>query len=340
MLIGGDCMKRIHRCVATRVSIAATIVGVITILPARARAEDWPTRPLTLVVPFSAGGSSDTIGRIIADGIGNSLRQPVVVENVAGAGGMLGGSRVARAAPDGHQFVIGNVGTFAQSQWLYKTPLYNSVTDFAPVALLTDESLVLVTRKDFPADNLLQFIAYAKANQEKLHYSSSGAGGSNHLACMLLNTTIGIEVTHVPFRNVVQGLQEVMAGRVDYDCPSLPLALPQIAAKTVKPIAILSKTRSSNLPDLPSAQEQGLTDFDLPSWYALFLPAKTPTEIVQKLNAATVQALENPSLQQRLKLVGGDVIAPERRSPEYLAQFLAAEIKKWEGPIKASGVSF
>jgi tripartite-type tricarboxylate transporter receptor subunit TctC len=245
-----------------------------------------------------------------------------------------------RRVPDGYQFIIGNVGTFAQSQWVYKAPLYNALTDFAPVALLTDESLVLVVRNHLPADNLQQFIAYAKAHQADLHYSSSGAGGSNHLACTLLNSTIGIEVTHVPFRNVVQGLQEVMAGRIDYDCVSLPLALPQIAGRTVKPIAILSKARSSNLPDLPSAHEQGLTDFDLPSWYALFLPGKTPQPIIRRLNRATVAALEMPSLQQRLKQVGGDVIGPERRSPEYLAQFLADEIKKWEGPIKASGVSF
>ena len=335
-------MRRVRHSVVAFSTTAAAIMSVIAadLCVRPARAEDWPTRPLTLVVPFSAGGSSDTIGRIIADGISSNLRQPVVVENVAGAGGMVGGSRVAKATPDGYQFVIGNVGTFAQSQWLYKAPLYNAETDFAPVALLTDESLVLVARNDFPADNLQQFIAYTKANQEKLHYSSSGAGGSNHLACMLLNSTIGIEVTHVPYRNVVQGLQEVMAGRMDYDCVSLPLALPQIGGKTVKPIAILSRTRSSNLPDLPSAHEQGLTNFDLPSWYALFLRAKTPQPIIQRLNRATVAALEMPSLQQRLKQVGGDVIAPERRSPEYLAQFLAAEIKKWEGPIKASGVSF
>jgi tripartite-type tricarboxylate transporter receptor subunit TctC len=323
----------------TAAAIMSVIAADLYACPARAQ-EAWPTRPLTLIVPFSAGGSSDTIGRIIADGISSNLRQPVIVENVAGAGGMVGGSRVAKATPDGYQFVIGNVGTFAQSQWLYKVPLYNATTDFAPVALLTDESLVLVARKDLPADNLQQFIAYAKVNQEKLHYSSSGAGGSNHLACMLLNSTIGIEVTHVPYRNVVQGLQEVMAGRMDYDCVSLPLALPQIAGKTVKPIAILSKTRSSSLPDLPSAHEQGLTNFDLPSWYALFLPAKTPQPIIQRLNRATLAALEMSPLQQRLKQVGGDVIAPERRSPEYLTQFLAAEIKKWEGPIKASGVSF
>jgi tripartite-type tricarboxylate transporter receptor subunit TctC len=253
---------------------------------------------------------------------------------------MIGGSRVARAGPDGYQFVIGNVGSFAQNQWLYKTPLYNPVTDFMPVALLTDESMVLVARNDFPAGDLQQFIAYTKANQERLHYSSSGAGGSNHLACLLLNTTIGIDVMHVPYRNVVQGMQEVVAGRVDYDCLSLPLALPQIAAGTIKPIAILSRNRSPGLPDLPSAHEQGLTGFDVPTWYALFLPAGTPPAIVQKLNRATVAALDTPFVRERLKQIGGDVIAPERRSPEYLAQFLAAEIRKWEGPIKASGVSF
>src|SRR5260370_13521876 len=144
----------------------------------------------------------------MADGISSNLRQPVVVETAAGEGRMVGGRCDAKAIPEGYQFVIGKVGTFAQSQWIYKAPLYNAVTDFAPVALLTDESLVLVARNDFPADNLQQFIAYTKANQEKLHYSSSGAGGSNHLACMLLNSTIGIEVTHVPYRNVVQGFQE------------------------------------------------------------------------------------------------------------------------------------
>ena len=190
-------------------SIAMTTGVIAADLPARpacAQAQDWPTHPMTLVVPFSAGGSSDAIARIVADGISNNLRQPVMVENVTGVGGLLGGSRVAKAAPDGYQFVIGNVGTFAQSQWLYKQPPYNAVTDFAPVALLTDETLVLVARQDFPGDNLQQFIAYAKANQDKMHFASSGAGGSNHLACMLLNSTIGIEVTHVPYRNVVQGL--------------------------------------------------------------------------------------------------------------------------------------
>ena len=331
-----------HHSIA-RWAAAATIVGMIAAetagFTARARAQDWPTRPMTLVVPFSAGGSSDVIARIVADGISKHLRQPVVVENVTGAGGLTGTARVAKATPDGYHIVIGNVGTFAQSQWLYKERLYNALTDFAQVALLTDESLVLVARNDLPADNLQQFITYAKTNQRKMRFASSGLGGSNHLACMLLNSTIGIEVTHVPYRNVVQGMQDVMAGRVDYDCLSLPLALPQIAAKTVKPIALLSKNRSSALPELATAREQGLADFDIPSWYALFLPAGTPPAIVQRLNQATIAALENPGIQERLKQIGGDVVAAERRSPEYLAQFLAAEIKTWEGPIKASGLS-
>ncbi|MGB6535509.1 MAG: tripartite tricarboxylate transporter substrate-binding protein [Xanthobacteraceae bacterium] len=335
-------MEQAIRCI-THWAAAAAIVGMVAgaaaVPPAGAQAQDWPTHSMILVVPFSAGGSSDVIARIVADGISKKLRQPVVVENVTGAGGLTGTARVAKAAPDGYHFVIGNVGTFAQSQWLYKDRPYNALTDFAPVALLTDESLVLVARTDFPADNLQQFIAYAKANQAKMRFASSGVGGSNHLACMLLNATIGIEVTHVPYRNVVQGMQDVMAGRVDYDCLSLPLALPQIAAKTVKPIAVLSKKRSPILPELATADEQGLAGFDVPSWYALFLPAGTPPAIVRKLNRAAMATLEIPAVQERLRQIGGDVVAPERRSPEYLAQFLAAEIKKWEAPIKASGFS-
>jgi tripartite-type tricarboxylate transporter receptor subunit TctC len=345
-MLDEDGRPRLPRTVRPFASLAASAVmaGLLTAgfaaCPARAEEPAWPARPITLVVPFSAGGSSDAIGRIIADGIGTSLHQTVVVENVTGTGGLLGGAKVARAAPDGYQFVIGNVGNFAQSQWLYKKPLFDTLRDFAPVGLLTDEKLVVVVRNDFPADNLQQFIAYTKAHQAKLQFSSSGVGGSNHLACMLLNSAIGVDVTHVPYRNVVQGLQDVMAGRIDYDCLSLPLALPQIAAKTVKAIAILSKQRSPSLPDLATAHEQGLTDFDVPSWYALFLPAHTPTEIVQKLNRATVAALDAPAVQQRLRQVGGEAVAPERRTPEYLATFLAAEIRKWEAPIKASGISF
>ena len=305
-----------------------------------ASAQDWPSRPLTMIAPFAAGGSTDAIARIIAEGLSIQLRQPVVVENVGGAGGMTGTNRVAKAAPDGYMFVLGNVGTHAQNQTLYKAPLYNAATDFAPVVLMMDQSLVLVARNDFPASNLQEFIAYTKANQSKMQYSSSGAGGSNHLACVLLNAAIGINVTHIPYRGAGQAMQDLLAGRVDYQCPSAPTAMPQITGKTVRAIAILTKNRSPSLPDLPSAHEQGLTGFDIPSWYALFLPKGTPDAIVRKLNAAAVAAMETPAMQDRLKTIGSDLVGPERRSPEYLGRFVADEIKKWAGPIGASGVQF
>jgi tripartite-type tricarboxylate transporter receptor subunit TctC len=303
-----------------------------------ALAQDWPTRPMTMVAPFAAGGSTDAIARIVADGLSSQLHQPVIVENVGGAGGMTGANRVAKATPDGYQFVLGNVGTHAQNQTLYKRPAYNAITDFAPVALITDQPLVLVTRRDFPPNNLQEFIAYAKANQTKLQYSSAGAGGSNHLACVLLNSAIGIEVTHVPYRSGSQAMQDLLAGRVDYQCPSLPVAMPQIMAMSVKAIAILSKNRSPSMPTLASAHEQGLTDFDVPSWYALFLPKGTPSVIVQKLHDATVAAMDEPSMQQRLRKIGSDLAPSDRRSAEYLGKLVASEIEKWSVAIKASGV--
>jgi tripartite-type tricarboxylate transporter receptor subunit TctC len=303
-----------------------------------AAAQPWPSRPMTMVVPFAAGGASDVIARILAQGLRTELGQSVIVENVAGAGGMVGSSRVAKAAPDGYQMVLGNVGTHVQNQSLYKKPLYHALTDFAPVALVTDQSLVLVVRKDFPADSLQTFIAYAKANQANLQYGSAGVGGSNHLACLLLNSAIGIDVTHIPYRSGAQAMQDMLGGRVDYQCPSAPIALPQIEARTVKALAILSKNRSPGMPDLPSANEQGLTDFDVPSWYALFLPRGTPADVVQRLNRATVAALKTPNVQQRLKEIGSDLVAPERMSSEYLGKFVAVEIEKWAHVIKAGGI--
>jgi len=318
------------------------IMAIATALVAGAApalSQSWPTRPMTLVVPFAAGGTSDVIARLLAEGLRAQLGQPVLVENVGGAGGMVGGSRVAKSPPDGYQMVLGNVGTHAQNQSLYKRPLYNAASDFAPVALVIDQSLVLVARKDFPADNLREFTTYAKANQSTLQYGSAGSGGSNHLACALLNSALEINITHVPYRSGAQAMQDMLAGRIDYQCPSAPVALPQIAAGTVKAFAILSRNRSASMPSLPSAHEQGLTDFDIPTWYALFLPAGTPKSIVQQLNKATVETLANPTVQQRLKEIGSDLVSPERMTPDYLGTFIAAEIEKWAKIIKANGIS-
>jgi tripartite-type tricarboxylate transporter receptor subunit TctC len=309
------------------------------IAPASAPAQNWPTRPMTMVVPYAAGGTADVVTRVVAGGLSQILGQQVVVENIGGGGGMIGAHRVAKAAPDGYTLVLGTVGTHAQGQTLYKKPPYNPVTDFAPVALISEQPVVLVARKDLPANNLQEFIAYTKVHQAKMQYGSAGAGSGVHLACVLLNAAIGVNVTHVPYRGGGPAMQDLIAGRIDYQCPVNTLAMPQIEGKTIKAIATLTRARSPSLPGLASAHEQGLADFDAPVWYAIFLPKGTPAAIVRKLNDATVALLNTPAMQERMREVGADPVATERRSPEYLQRFVESEIKRWAGPIKASGVA-
>jgi tripartite-type tricarboxylate transporter receptor subunit TctC len=225
------------------------------------------------------------------------------------------------------------------NQTLYKKPLYNAATDFAPVALVASTPILLVTRKDLPADTLPAFIAYAKANQAKMQYGSPGAGSASHLACVLFNAQIGVEITHVPYRSTAQALQDLLPGRLDYQCVPIAAAVAQVESKTVKGIAIMSKVRSPILPMLATADEQGLADFDAGTWYAIFLPKGTPAAISRKLHDATVATMNAPDVQARLEELGIEVVAPERRSPEYLAQFVVREIEKWAGPIKAAGLS-
>jgi tripartite-type tricarboxylate transporter receptor subunit TctC len=316
------------------IALATHLQGI-----AGADAQGWPTRPVSMVVPFAPGGSVDVMARLLQARLSEVLGQQVIIENLPGAGGMLGSARVAKAPPDGYEFVLGIAGTHAQNQTLYKNPLYNAATDFAPVALIAEQPTVLVTRKDLPPKNLPEFIAYAKANQAKMQYGSAGAGSANHLACVLLDAAIGVNVTHVPFRGGGPAMQELLGGRIDYMCNIVTNALPQIEAKSVKPIALLSTARSPSLPYVASAKEQGLPDFDASTWYAIFLPKGTPAPIVQKLHDAIVATMDTPAVQERLKDIGADLVAPERRSPDYLAKFVVSEIARWAAPIKASGVS-
>jgi len=291
------------------------------------------------VIPFAAGGAVDVMGRILGARLSEVLGQRVIIENVGGAGGMSGAYRVVKATPDGYEFVLGSVGTHAQNQSLYKKPLYNAALDFAPVVLIAETPLIMVARKDLPADNLQQFITYARANQAKMQYGSAGIGSANQLACVLLNAAIGITVTHVPYRGGEPAMQDLIAGRIDYVCNIITTAVPQIEGGLVKPIAITTAKRSPLLPDLPTAQEQGLTGFEAYTWNAFFMPKGTPDAIVRRLNAATVETMNTPVVQQRLKDIGATLVAPERRSSEYLARFVASEIEKWAGPIKASGAT-
>jgi tripartite-type tricarboxylate transporter receptor subunit TctC len=251
---------------------------------------------------------------------------------------MTGSLRVSQAAPDGHTFVLASIGTHALNQTLSKKPLYNAAADFAPVALIADVGLVLITRKDLPASNLAEFIAYAKANQGKMQFGSGGAGTSSHIGCVLLNQTIGIDTTHVPYRGGGPAMADLIAGRVDYVCNIASTVGQAIEANQVKAIAALTRERSPILPELPTAHEQGLTGFDAYTWNAVFLPKGTPTALVKKLNEALVAVMENPAFRERLHTLGLIVVAPERRSPAYLQNFVESEIEKWAVPIKASGV--
>ena len=303
-----------------------------------AAAQDYPSRPVTMVIPFAAGGPTDVLGRVVAARMSEILGQQVVVENIGGAGGMTGAKRVATAAPDGYQMVLGTVGTHAQGQTLYKNPLYNSQSDFTPVALLAEVPIILTVRKDLPANDFRQFVAYAKENQGKMQFGSAGAGSATHLGCVLLNYVLGTNITHVPYRGTGPAMQDLHAGRIDFLCEIITTAKPQVDGGAVKALAIFDKARSPALPDLPTAAEQGTQNLEAYTWNALFLPKGTPEPIVKKLNAAAVEAMRSPAVKDRLTTLGAQVVAEDRMTPAYLATFLKAEIEKWAAPIKASGV--
>jgi tripartite-type tricarboxylate transporter receptor subunit TctC len=318
--------------------LAAAVFAAALMCNWAASAQGWPTHSLTMIIPFAAGGPTDVLGRIMAQRMGEVLGQQVIVENVGGAGGMTGSARVAQSPPDGYSFALGTVGTHAQGQTLYKKPLYNAATDFAPVALIAEVPLALIARKDLPANNLKEFISYTKANQSKMQFGSAGAGSATHLGCVLLNYVIGVHVTHVPYRGTGPAMTDLQGGRIDYLCEVITTAKPQIDGGTIKGIAILNNKRSPALPNLPTAAEQG-TPVEAYTWNAIFLPKDTPADIVKKLNAAVVEAMKTPWVRERLEGLGAEVVSDDRATPEYLGKFVRSEIDKWAVPIKESGVS-
>jgi tripartite-type tricarboxylate transporter receptor subunit TctC len=245
---------------------------------------------------------------------------------------------VAKAAPDGYQFVLGSRAD-AINQTLYKNPLYNLVTDLAPVVLIADQPNVLVARKDLAAGNLPEFTAYARRSQASMQYGSAGTGSTGHVDCARLNAAIGVNIAHVPYRGGGPAIQDLIAGRIDYFCTLSATVMPQIESNLVKPIAILTRNRSPILPNLASAHEQGLNDFEASTWFGFFLPGRTPLPIIQRLHDATVAAMDTPSVQERLNDVGATIVPPERRSSEYLRRFVESEIEKNAAPIKAAGIS-
>jgi tripartite-type tricarboxylate transporter receptor subunit TctC len=308
------------------------------LVPAGAAAQDYPSRPVTVVVPFAAGGAFDVVGRIISVRMSELLGQSVVIENATGAGGIVGVKRVMAAPPDGYTVLLGTVGTHAYNQTIYKTRRYDAVNDFTPVALFSEQPMALEVRKDLPANSLPEFIALLKSNGAKMQYGSAGVGSTTHLACSLLNAKVGVRIAHVPYRGSAPAANDLIGGQIDYLCGNLGAAVPLINGKQVKGLAVLSRERSVVMPEIPTAHEQGLKDFEVITWTAFFLPKGAPKAIVDKLNQVAHAAMDTPAIKQRMLEVGVTGVAQERRSPEYLAKFVAEEVQRWEGPIKDAGL--
>jgi tripartite-type tricarboxylate transporter receptor subunit TctC len=323
-------MRRLHALYLSAAALA---------LSAQAAAQTWPSRPITLVVPFAAGGGVDTSARIQAAKLGELLGQPIVAENVGAAAGMVGSARVAKGEPDGYLFLIGNTGTHAYSQSVNKVPLYNAATDFAPVGLVSESPRILDVRKDLPVSNLQEFVAYAKANHAKMQFGSAGVGAGTHLPCVLLNIAMGVEITHIPYRGEGPALQDLVAGRIDYMCNTIQTGVAQARSGKVKAIAVMAPRRSAVIPELATSGEQGLAGVEASVWNGLFFPKGTPNAIVQKMAKAVNDMLDDPAIRKRLEDLGLEIVPPERRGPEYLAKFVPEEIERWAKVVKAARIT-
>ena len=308
-------------------------------LAGTAGAQSWPTRPITLVVPFAAGGGIDVSVRIQAQHMSELLGQSIVIDNVGAAAGTIGSQRVAKSAPDGYTLLIGNSGTHAYSQSLYKRPLYNALEDFQPVGIVSESPRILLSRKDLPVSNLQEFIAYVKANQARMQFGSAGVGSGTHLPCVLLNLTLGVDVTHVPYRGAGPVMQDLIGGRIDYMCDTIQTGAQQAKQSTVRGIAVMAPKRVPIIADLATTGEQGLSGVEASVWNAFFLPKGMPEAIVRRLNKAMSDTLDDPGIRKRLEDLGLEIVPTERRSPEYLAEFLPQEIERWAKPIREAGIS-
>jgi tripartite-type tricarboxylate transporter receptor subunit TctC len=304
-----------------------------------AQAQDWPTRPVTMVVPYAAGGPVDTVGRIMAQALSEVLGQQVVIENIGGAGGMTGANRVAKAAPDGYTFLLGGSATMTTVPALNgrKTP-YNPLTDFEHVVQFADSARVLIARKDFPATTLKEFVAYAKENAATMQYGSSGPGGGAHICALLLDQAMGTKIAHVPYRGSALAMQDLLGGRIDFICEQISTAIQQIRGGTVKPIAMMGLSRSDVLPDLRTAAEDGY-DLNCATLSAFEFPKGTPEAIVQRLHDAANKAVESAAVRERFKTLGVSVEPPERRTRDYYLKALPVELNRQIAVMKANALA-
>ena len=302
--------------------------------PASSQAQEYPTRTVTMIVPFAAGGPTDVISRIVTGHMAQTLGQSIIIENVVGAAGTTATARAARAANDGYTLITGHMGTHAASVPLYPKLAYHPEKDFEPVSLLAGTPILILARKDFPPKDLKEFIAYVKANTEKLNAAHAGVGSVSHVSCELLNSLLDVKPTGVPFNGTGPAMNALVGGQVDYMCDQIVNAVPQINGGTIKAYAIATPERNPSLPDLPTTAEAGLPAFQAQAWNAIFAPKGTSPAIIGKLNAAASKALDDENVRKRLLDLGSVIPKPAERTPEALAALVKSEIAKWTPVLK------
>ena len=319
--------------------IASALLAWGALLAWSAAAQAYPTKQITIVVPFAAGGPSDAMARLIAQALTDKIGARVIVENIAGAGGTIGSARVARGEPDGYTLLFGNIGTHAANVGLYKSLPYNPQTDFEPVILLASVPFVVAAKRELPVQDFANFRALAASKPGALNYGSAGNGSASHLACLLLDAAMGAKARHIPYRGVAPAMNDLVAGQIDFMCDQTVTMIPQIKGGTVRPLAVLSRVRIAQLPELPTVAEAGLPDVQVEAWNALFAPKGTPRAVVDQIFALTFAALQAPATLTRFQELGAILPAREAASPDALRALVAAEVVKWSHTLKESGVT-
>ena len=316
-----------------RNKILAALAATIFALTMPAKADDYPSRSMTMIIPFAAGGPTDVLGRMVAGRMSEILHQNVIVENINGAGGQTGSLRVANSPADGYEFVLATVGTHAQGQTLYQHPLYNAVTDFTPVILIANVPLVLVARKDLPVANFKEFVAYTKENQAKMQFGSAGTGSATHLGCLLMNYLLKVNVTHVPYRGSGPALNDLIAGHVDLMFGELAPSYQYIQSGQLRALAVSSETRIANLPDVPAVTEV-VPGFKVTSWWCMVGPPNLPADLTNKISSAVGEVMREADVKDRLS---GMSMVSTGSSPVELSKFIDEEAKRWGDVIRTSG---
>ena len=304
---------------------------------ALAHAQAYPAKTITMVVPFAAGGPTDTVARLVAQSMGTKLKQQIIIENVGGAGGTIGAARVAKAAPDGYTLFLHHIGQ-STAPGLYRKLSYNAIDSFEPIGLITDVPMTIVARKDFPAKDIKELLAYVKANKDKVTYANAGVGSASHLCGMLFMTAIGTDLTTVPYKGTGPAMNDLLGGQVDFMCDQTTNTTSQIKGGKIKAYAVTTKSRLASMPELPTLAESGLPGFEVAVWHGLYAPKGTPKPIVDALTGALQVALKDPVVKQRFADLGTEPVAEAKARPEALRAHLKSEIDRWTAIINKAGV--